>query len=285
MDRAFDVLNSKSKFGRGFKAPITPRNRSEIEDIYNEFSSYLLNLEDGNHSMLHTSRRKTFVVGFICTFNALLLLSDDLFADDFTYLSTFRASQDFVETLFSKIRRMGGHNNNPTAVGFRAALRKLLMKQSVCSSPVANSADCDSNSGLFSLQWCKRKAPMPDAENEDPDLNVVGLLQTCSDHKLNVLGYIAGYIVRGLKGSVKCHNCITHLAEQCSVGFCDHTYVAGSSNELMKVKNRGGLVTATDPVVQVVTRCEQVFTQYVSQDFIAKGNPAGILKQVTSLRP
>ena len=92
-----------------------------------EFRDYLLSLHNANQQPLHISKRKTLVVGFVCTFDAVLRLADELFAEQWlTYFPTFRISQDFIETLFSKTRCMGGHNNNPSAVAFRSALRGSL---------------------------------------------------------------------------------------------------------------------------------------------------------------
>ena len=104
-----------------------------------EFRDYLLSLHDANQQPLHVSRRKTFVVGFICTFDAVLRLADELLAEQrLPYFPTVRISQDFKETLFSKICCMGEHNNNPSAVAFRPALRSLLTKQFISSSKSAN---------------------------------------------------------------------------------------------------------------------------------------------------
>lgn len=68
------------------------------------------------------------------------MLADDLFTEGIlSYLPTFRISQDFIETLFSKIRRMGEHNTNPTALGFKNTLRNLLAKQAISASNCGNS--------------------------------------------------------------------------------------------------------------------------------------------------
>ena len=89
MDRAFDILNSKSKYGKHYKQAITPARLPELRSIYEEVKAYYLSLDDPDHQLLHTSRRKTFIVGFICTFNAVLELASDLFASGCTYFQDF----------------------------------------------------------------------------------------------------------------------------------------------------------------------------------------------------
>jgi len=60
---------------------------------------------------LYLSRRRTFVVGFICTPKAVDFLSKDLLLSDkagLKYLLIFRVSQDHLESFFGKIPSMGG---------------------------------------------------------------------------------------------------------------------------------------------------------------------------------
>jgi len=52
-----------------------------------------------------------------------LLLSDKAGLE---YLLTFRISQDHLESFFRKVGSMGAQNNNPNAIQFKAALRRLL---------------------------------------------------------------------------------------------------------------------------------------------------------------
>jgi hypothetical protein len=229
-------------------------------------------------------RCKAFVVGFICTFKAILELADDLFKGNVvSYLPTFRISQDFIETLFSKIRRMGGHNTNPTAVLFKSALRSLLTKQAINSSEAANCLDVQSSSGVFSLEWSKRRAPVPnaDAELSDELINKLKILSSANTgsatniYHENILRYVAGYIVRSTQGKVNCTTCADVLVDSCStVGLKDHTYnrLTGSWH-LFNVKQLGGLVAASEPVYQILVRCERLIRVYLNQHLMAKARP------------
>lgn len=56
------------------------------------------------------------------------------------YMATHKFSQDHLETLFSIIRRMGGYNDNPNCVQFKAAIKRILVQ----NEPKASfNANCD----------------------------------------------------------------------------------------------------------------------------------------------
>lgn len=284
MDRAFDILNSKSKYGKFTKEPINRTNIADIKKVYKELRDYLLSLDDSNHQPLYSSRRKTFIVGFICTFNAVISLAEDLFQDKVvSYLPTFRISQDFIETLFSKVRRMGGHNNNPTAVHFKSALRNLIAKISVSASTSANCLDTESSTGLFALEWSKRKSPLPECQDVEDgnDIECPPLPSNLGIHKENITYYISGFMVRSLKGKVKCVACAQALVGLNDAATLppDHCRYSAASQQdkaqlLYKVKDRGGLVAASQQVVKISQRCEKVITHFASLGFLSKPNPA-----------
>jgi hypothetical protein len=72
--------------------------------VFAEMKAYLLSLKDSNQSSLYLSRRKTFVIGFVCTSEALIMFAKDLFSlkdCPMTCLPPFTISQDFIENLFS----------------------------------------------------------------------------------------------------------------------------------------------------------------------------------------
>lgn len=112
-------------------------------------------------------------------------------------------------------------------------------------------------------------------------INVTQLqsLQSTSLLKDNILDYISGYLVRRLEGRVKCDNCAQALVVPRARSHTDHSYMAStaSTSQLLHVKDRGGLVTPTDPVFHLVKRCEQVITTYATRQFVAKSNARQML--------
>lgn len=235
-----------------------------MKAYFEEFSSYLLSLKTPDGKPLSHSRRKTFIIGFISTFEFALKLSAELLSNGQEYFVTFRLSQDHIETLFSKIRRMGGFNNNPPASHFKAAIKRLLAKQSVCSSSSANSLDCESTTGVFQLKWSKRRsAPVDGDEFEEQDLPQLSTEATPIED--NILYYIAGYVVRSLVGRSKCEDCSGALVAT-TINSNDHQYTnidAGSYGRLTTIKNRGGLTIPSRGVFQVIKRADRIFRQTI----------------------
>jgi hypothetical protein len=284
MDIVFDILNSKSAYGRFSKSPLRPDNMAEQRKNYDNFRKYILSIQDSSGQPLYRGRRKTFIVGFINTFHAVLMLAEELFSSGLKYLPTFRISQDFIETLFSKIRRMGGHNSNPTCVLFKAALKKLLCKQFVQGSNSANALEADSNSGIFSLKWSKRTAPVPTVSDISLSNDLVEKLQhletsTSNIVRDNIVTYVAGYVVRSLLGSVKCEACAEALVGKRGNCVFDHDYQSYSykSTQLLNIKDRGGLVAASQSVNDIIKRCESIMERYVDQKFLRKDNHINLL--------
>ena len=141
INNLFDILNSKSKFGRQFKAPITNDNYDERSTYLNEAIKLLSSLTDLNGVKILSGPRKTFIQGFAISANSILAISKDLLVrtqNPYSYVLTYRFSQDPLEMFFSKIRGRLGWKNNPNALQFKYALRALFLQNSIESSSTAN---------------------------------------------------------------------------------------------------------------------------------------------------
>jgi len=93
--------------------------------------SYAIKTDSGE--LLYLSRQCTLLLDFICASKAGGSLAKDLLLSHKAYLEnllTFRISpKEFL--LGMQVRSMGAQNNNPYAIQLKAALRRLLAKQSV----------------------------------------------------------------------------------------------------------------------------------------------------------
>lgn len=269
----FDILNSRTYYAKDYKSGIDKQNIQEIEEFLAQFKEYVFELKTLDGCPLHRSRRKTFVIGLIGTLESVLELSRTLLLQaDYKYILTFRFSQDHIETLFSKIRRMGGFNNNPTVIQLKAALRKLLCKQSIESSTSANTLDCQSTTGVFQLKWSKRYAPVETShdcilsENE-----VVDNLPELNHLTNNIIYYISGFIVHAMQGRVSCTTCLDALVATAPVEphIIDHHYSCPPQESfalLTFIKNRGGLTIPSEFVFKIVQRAESIFRQKTTID-------------------
>lgn len=54
------------------------------------------------------------------------------------YITTYRLSQDHIELLFGAIRMQCGHNDNPNALQFKGAYRKMLCRMELQLSESGN---------------------------------------------------------------------------------------------------------------------------------------------------
>lgn len=262
------MLNSKTCKGDIRKRALSSATISSAELFYADLQRYLLSLKLQDGTPLYDSRRKTFVVGLICTLRSAIAMYIDLQASH-SFLPTFRLSQDPIETLFSKVRRMGGHNNNPTVVEFQASIRRLVLKQNINASTSANCVDSFDTSGVLSIEWNRNKTSSPPevdvSEFEIDNLTTVDLISQ------NTLYYIGGYIIRTLK--VRCSSCALAVLDVLPAAcISDHSYSYSSRivDALVNAKNRGGLMKPSSPVLTILDRIEGL---------IRRVGPSVVLKQ------
>ena len=65
IDRTFDLLNSKSKFGLGYKKPLTKENKEEWTNIFLNSTQYLSSLTNIEGKSLITTQKRVGFLGFI----------------------------------------------------------------------------------------------------------------------------------------------------------------------------------------------------------------------------
>ncbi len=132
MNNLFDILNSKSKFGKQYKAPISIQNYANIKKYLQDGIEILKSLKTADGVAVVDGPRKTFVQGFAISADSILAVSEELLQRHnlpYKYVLTYRFSQDPLEMFFSKIRSRLGWNNNPNALQFKYALRSLLLRK------------------------------------------------------------------------------------------------------------------------------------------------------------
>lgn len=137
----------------------------------------------------------------------------------FSYVLTYKFSQDHLESLFGRIRQRFGANNNPNVTQFKTAMKQILLKNSIKCRTNGNcdTFDDDPAGSLFEFIWAKKKTqeefPIESFNcNEDyimqNKLDILNNLQSSNifyEAKRSILYYIAGYIVR--KINLNCVSC------------------------------------------------------------------------------
>ena len=91
-----------------------------------------------------------------------------------------------------------------------------------------------------------------DLSNDDDNelkLNLSHLSQSTSPYRKAIIGYISGYIVKKLLNNISCSECTDALIGQPETCF----------TQLIKTKDRIGLVTPSNDVCKIVEACEKFF--------------------------
>ena len=135
IDTIFDMLNSRNPHGGLAKQPLRLRNQQNWAKAFDDAVSYLLTLKDVSSQPLYYGTRKTGIVGFIIAIESIRSITIDLLTraeSPYDYVLTYRWSQDSIELWFCKVRREGGGwNNNPNALQFKYALRRVIARNCI----------------------------------------------------------------------------------------------------------------------------------------------------------
>jgi len=272
MDRLFDILNSKSPRGHGFKAALTLKRLDYHREFLLEAEFVLLNMTtvDGRLKICE-SPRSMGAVGLACNIRSVIFLAESLLTTtlagrSISYILTYKFSQDHLEILFSCIRKAGGWNNNPSARQFEAIFKKLMFRIGVCvtSSDNTNVA-CQDETSLVaavdrSVTRSARNVFTLSTENfsmfEDAmvDHSYSSAVNRLSPFIGNVLVYVAGWVVRVMLKRLKCVPCMDALISNA---------VVGEEGLLLSLKDNGGLKKPSKDVVKVIKVAENVLRSTV----------------------
>ena len=233
IDRLFDILNSRNPLAKGYKQPLRAQSKDIWESTLKDTAQYLLSLRTVTETscpgqLLSTHRRKAFIIGFVATIKSTVEMANEMFSipdSPFSYLLTYKFSQDHLELLFSCIRGSGGWNNNPNSLQLQYALRKMLLRNAVKASSNANCVDFDgSPSTIIPVFHTRKHSPqLSDAEKRDAttftqeeNMMVENLdVEGPSEFVENILFYISGFIVSKLVKLLTCSVC-RFLHHRCS---------------------------------------------------------------------
>lgn len=298
IDRTLDLLNAKSPIGTGFKSPLRLSNEKFWTKAFADTREYLKNLTINNENIL-LNRRKMAAFGLIVDTYSCPNLAKDLLEsveNNLDYFLPYKFSQDHLEMFFSCIRLQGGGNNNPNALQFRYAMRKLPYRNSVKPSINANCTDDDFE--LTPILEFRSQKRIIEKNQEDDDLqdeNEIEILFNymqsinLSDYKNNILYYIAGHFVNKMLNKITCQHCRDALI--ISKDNCDHSYFVDITNfsSFTAFVDRGALKYVSRFSFEVIKSSEQLFmSEMAKKTFrnISKNVILSILKQlfVTKLK-
>lgn len=137
-------------------------NSTQIFSHLEDTASYIKGLKIEKTEILK-SRNKTGFIGFLINIDSLKRIYEDLVVPKrMNEIPTMRLSQDFLESLFGRIRALLGSNNHPTEEKFISAFRKMLVNSELAASRLSNCTD-----QLSILQVSSRKQNQIDQTSEE----------------------------------------------------------------------------------------------------------------------
>lgn len=234
---------------------------------------YLFELTDIHGNLIATGPRKTFLLGLAVAVKSMFSLAREILKPDsyYSYLLTYHFSQDFLELFFACIRLRLGCNNNPNILQLKSAMKTLILKNYIKTSKNGNCQAFGSEEFgcLLDVKWNRNKKLTFKNSNtpEIPEMVIFGNKSLLSENnyhlKENILYYISGFVVRSIQQFIDCRFCVEALCEEFSV----HNYAARARHtHLVSIKNRGGLIRASDSVFKIVKateNCISVLTKNV----------------------
>lgn len=276
IDKMFDILNSRSVFGKGFKQPLNLDNIFLCQMFFADMEKYFLKLKiEGISAVYHG--KKTFLLGFLtCMKSVVLLVTELLFREEspLSYFLSYKLSQDHIELFFACVRARGGWNNNPNCQQFQSAMKALLLKNSVTPGSNSNVIESDYTPYLPVCNFKSKKRiltrtnidPLDDESNQYFQALAS---ESLSDYQNNILYYIAGFVCRKLRNSLDCAECISLLLDKRHLNVLDdHSYakvpVADYTSFTRRVSN-GGLLLASESVFKIIQHCEKSFRRAIEQ--------------------
>ena len=212
IDKLFDLLNSKSAFARGYKAPLTSNKLEYHRKFLNETRTWLLGLRTEAGKLLCESARSMGVIGLAADITSVLYLADTYLGVELgpgkpmKYLLTYKLSQDHLEQFFGCVRRAGGSNNNPNAKQFVSIFKRLMFRSGVSLSPTDNAnTDAQDDTSLVHVQTDKYQLnSMENIERNElfedglDSRTYLSATIRLSPFIENVLVYMSGWVVRSL---------------------------------------------------------------------------------------
>ena len=103
----------------------------------------------------------------MCGNHELVLQLLEANVNRFSFVLTYKLSQDHLELLFACIREKNGFDNNPDMRQFKSALGEILLRVSVVGSRYSNCMTFENefSSPVYSLKWSRKKSSLTESDD------------------------------------------------------------------------------------------------------------------------
>ena len=266
IDKIFDCANSSSSRSNKFSRRPISITSSHVTDMTEgiQFFKSLKIINDAT-GQDRTSSLKC-ITGWCLTLNAMISLWRKLYDEGaISFLATRRLNQDPLENFFGAIRQQGGNSDNPTAIQFKRAYRKLFHTNLLTIA--SGNCETDKDKPLVELGNLQGFA----TSLSEPNDNASQLMCISNEYraeqveekliKKNAVAYVAGYLLRKTFLKHKCPVCESALTDQ------TESYNETKTFLLYKAYDSdssifGGLVVPSESMMSYVVSLEDKFVEY-----------------------
>ena len=274
MNDLIDIFNSRGTFKENYKKPLCIDTFQMHNELFEKAEEYLLNLKLSNGTPILDSTVKTGFLGFLIGIHTFRGLYEDyVLTGELDYIATYRNCQDHIELYFSQVRACGGFNNNPSALHFTAATKKLMLNNKVSASVHANCNNFDNTQLVFANGSIDNRVfydrvnthnqplleDMARPENYDNEeqllMEYVGLEDEFTSE---VVTYIAGFVQRAIFRKCHCEECLDCI---------DESEIAES--DLIEARKFGNLITPSKDITYICKLAEIEFRLMTEKKNIA----------------
>lgn len=265
-------MNSRNINAYGFKKPVIENNANQILEFLSETETYIRGLNLEGRSILKTNRKVGFL-GLLIAIQSLkkiyyiLYIADYILSGKPKFLSFYKLRKDHLEYFFSSIRSKGGFNNNPTAFQFQSAYKKLVVHGEIKSITSSNCIPLEEikilthtevryEKKLNAYTKCSTEIESHDLEDFNHDLIIDSDHDYLADpsrlsiYTEEIIPYIGGFVVRKLRKTLKCEDCLLALVSEKYPG-------------LILKKDKGGLIYPSRDVNKICTLAENIFKKHL----------------------
>lgn len=283
----FDIMNSHHDVVSNFKRPVSIETSTEYFEYFDEATAYVkqLKLKPNGKSILLTKSKTAFMGLMINMENIKNIYKQYVESGILKNFKTADISQDKLERLFGRVRKMGGNNDNPTAQQLMGAMRRLYIHNDVTGSSFANCVD--DGSKMLVVSPCPEKNDRSVSEIDIPKNNAlaenVDASESANDRDANIhdlqchsLAYVSSEIEKNIiqsksKKAISCLQCLKVFSENEKM---NNSFV----NQKMKTKNIEQpchstflIISMADSILNSHTNFQNKYKEILS-DIMAKIN-------------
>ncbi|XP_008053799.1 DNA transposase THAP9 [Carlito syrichta] len=265
----FDICNSRNRYGKRLKGPLSPETYSKINHVLIEAKTIFVTLSDTSNNQIIKGKQKLGFLGFLLNAESLKWLYQNYVVPKVVplpYLLTYKFSQDHLELFLKMLRQASVPSSSPTCMAFQKAYHNLetrcqfqdevfLSEASIFDISLARRKDL----ALWTVQHqygvniTKTLFHKEDIYQDWPNCSLSEALLDLSDHRRNLTNY-AGYVANKLSALLICEDCITALYAS--------NLKASKIGSLLRVKKKNGLHFPSESLCRVINICEQVVKTY-----------------------